>query len=70
MMFKKVQGTLTCTKCGSVKAFEADSDVYATSIKDSEEIQTWTGDRFSDEVRCFAVLLEGLCPDCKYNKAA
>lgn len=64
MTFKKIKSTLTCTKCQIVKTFDADAEIYAVNLKDSKELQVWENEN------CTAILFEGLCPDCKYNKAA
>lgn len=65
MTFKS-KASITCTECGYSKNFTAESDICAEDPKDSKEIATWE----EDSIKLNAVVFEGLCPDCKYNKAA
>lgn len=65
-MIFKVKASITCSKCGFTKTFDAESDICATDMKDSLEIASWD----DDSIKLKRVSFEGLCPDCKYNKAA
>lgn len=65
-MIFKTKATLTCTDCGVVKTFDAETDIYSQQAKDSLEIKGWDEKAFELPT----LELEGLCPNCKYNKAA
>jgi hypothetical protein len=62
----KTTATLTCVNCEGIKSFPVDADVFAETIKDSIEIRAWEPDAFELKQLDF----KGLCPNCKYSKAA
>lgn len=64
-MIFKTTASLNCVQCGYQKTFEAESDVYAINIKDLREIKVW-----GEDAELEVLTLKGICPDCKYNKAA
>jgi len=65
-MIFKTKATITCRKCSYTKTFDTENDVCAIDLRDSQEIAVWD----EDSIKLKRVSFEGLCPDCKYNKAA
>lgn len=65
-MIFKTKASLNCVQCGYQKTFDAESNVYATDLRDVREITAWG----EDSIQVSELKFEGVCPDCKYNKAA
>ena len=60
---------MSCVNCGRVKRFPVDADVTADMAPNSaeaKEIKGWEPDAFV----LSSLEFEGLCPDCRFNKAA
>ena len=65
-MVFKVHASLNCFSCGYVKNFEVEAEIYATELNNAKELRVWG----EDSIKVDTLRFEGICPDCKYNKAA
>jgi len=65
-MIFKTKAVLTCIDCGQVKLLAVEADVVAQKLDEARDIKNWEQDVFNLK----PIELEGICPNCKYDKAA